>query len=185
MKKVVLFGDSIRQIGYGLKVPELLGEEYDVWQPDDNCRFVKYTLRMLFEYQEELKQADVIHWNCGAWDLCTLFDDQPFTELDEYVTNILRVAELLKKYCPNVIFATTVPTRPERADHNVKRTKVYNAAVVDKLKAMGVVINDLFTPLAVDPARYICDDYIHLNEEGIEVCARMTADIIRKVLADK
>jgi hypothetical protein len=30
MKKVVLLGDSIRLIGYGLKVPELLGDEYEV-----------------------------------------------------------------------------------------------------------------------------------------------------------
>ena len=48
MKKVVLLGDSIRLWGYGTKVPEMLGEDYEVWQPEDNCRFVKYTLRGLF-----------------------------------------------------------------------------------------------------------------------------------------
>ena len=53
MKKVTLLGDSIRMIGYGLKVPELLGEEYDVFQPDDNCRFAKYTLRGLFDWKEQ------------------------------------------------------------------------------------------------------------------------------------
>ena len=50
MKKVTLLGDSIRQIGYGTRVPELLGEDYEVFQPEENCRFVKYTLRMLFDY---------------------------------------------------------------------------------------------------------------------------------------
>lgn len=30
MKNVVLLGDSIRQIGYGTLVPQLLGEEYSV-----------------------------------------------------------------------------------------------------------------------------------------------------------
>ncbi len=49
MKKVVLLGDSIRLWGYGTKVPELLGKDYEVWQPEDNCRFVKYTLRGLFD----------------------------------------------------------------------------------------------------------------------------------------
>ena len=29
MKKVTLLGDSIRQIGYGTKVAEMLGEEYE------------------------------------------------------------------------------------------------------------------------------------------------------------
>ena len=41
--KVTLLGDSIRQ-QYTPKVKELLGEDYEVWAPEDNCRFVKYTL---------------------------------------------------------------------------------------------------------------------------------------------
>ena len=45
MIKVTLLGDSIRMIGYGLEVPALLGEDFEVFQPDDNCRFAKYTLR--------------------------------------------------------------------------------------------------------------------------------------------
>ena len=49
MKKVALLGDSIRLIGYGTKVPELLGKEYEVFQPAENCRFVKYTLRGVFD----------------------------------------------------------------------------------------------------------------------------------------
>lgn len=40
MKKVVLLGDSIRLVGYGPRVPELLGSDYEVYQPDENCRFV-------------------------------------------------------------------------------------------------------------------------------------------------
>ena len=43
MKKIVLLGDSIRQIGYGTKVPEMLGTDFSVWQPSDNCRFAEYT----------------------------------------------------------------------------------------------------------------------------------------------
>lgn len=50
-KKVVLLGDSIRQIGYGKKVEELLKPDYEVWQPEDNCRFAKYTLRLIFDFQ--------------------------------------------------------------------------------------------------------------------------------------
>jgi len=43
-KKIVLLGDSIRLIGYGLLVPGKLGEGYDVWQPTDNCRFAQSIL---------------------------------------------------------------------------------------------------------------------------------------------
>ena len=31
MKKVTLLGDSIRQRGYGKRVPEMLGNEYEVF----------------------------------------------------------------------------------------------------------------------------------------------------------
>ena len=72
MKKVVLLGDSIRMMGYGSHVAGCLGEGYTVWQPEDNCRWAQYTLRMLFEYKNELKDADVIHFNVGHWDLCRL-----------------------------------------------------------------------------------------------------------------
>ena len=41
MKKVVLLGDSIREIGYGTKVPELLKDEFTVWQPEENWRLKK------------------------------------------------------------------------------------------------------------------------------------------------
>ena len=54
MKKVVLLGDSIRLIGYGTKVPEMLGDDYQVWQSEDNCRFAKYTLRCLFDWRDDI-----------------------------------------------------------------------------------------------------------------------------------
>ena len=95
MKKVVLLGDSIRAIGYGRKVPEMLGEEYTVWQSEDNCRFVKYTLRMLFEWREDIKDADIIHWNNGLWDICDL-GDGVFTSPEEYAATMTRIAARLK-----------------------------------------------------------------------------------------
>ncbi len=104
-KKVVLLGDSIRLWGYGTKVPDMLGEDYEVCQPEDNCRYVKYTLRGLFDWQDIIKDADIIHWNNGLWDTSTgLFDDgkKPFTNEEEYVENMLRVATELKKMAKTV-----------------------------------------------------------------------------------
>ena len=37
--KVTLLGDSIRLIGYGTRVPELLGDDFEVYQPEENCRY--------------------------------------------------------------------------------------------------------------------------------------------------
>ena len=182
MKKVVLLGDSIRMIGYGTKVPELLGEGYEVFQPKENCRFVKYTLRMLHDLRNEIAGADVIHWNNGLWDLCRLFDDgEPMTSEAEYVENMLRVAKLWLAMTPNVIFATTTPVRKEKEYNDNETAARYNAAVVPKLEALGIRINDLYSALIGDVPRYIReDDKIHLTEEGIDVCATKVVEAIKQ-----
>lgn len=183
MKKVVLLGDSIRLIGYGTKVPELLGNDYQVWQSEDNCRFVKYTLRCLFDWREDIKDADIIHWNNGLWDTSTgLFDDggQPFTAEEEYVENMLRVARELKKITPNVIFATTTPVHPEYSYNSNEVIDRYNAVIVPKLQEMGFRINDLHTLVQKDIPRYICEDQIHLSPEGAQLCAEQVVRMIKE-----
>ena len=181
MKKVTLIGDSIRLIGYGTRVPELLGDEYEVFQPDDNCRFAKYTLRMLFDYKEQIKGSDVIHWNNGLWDIVSgMFDDGiPFTSEEEYVENMLRVARELKKLGKRVIFATTTPVHNEHPYNDNAVIKRYNELIVPKLQEMGIEINDLHSAVNQDVYRYICDDQIHLSKEGIELCSKMVVDAIK------
>lgn len=181
MKKVTLLGDSIRQIGYGTKVPELLGEEYEVFQPEENCRFVKYTLRMLFDYKAQIEGSDVIHWNNGLWDIPTaMYDDnEPFTDIDEYVNNMLRVAKLLKSLGKRIIFATTTPVRLEHPYNKNSVIKEYNEAIVPKLKEIGIEINDLHAIVNTDIYKYICDDNIHLSEEGINLCSNQIVKLIK------
>lgn len=181
MKKATLLGDSIRLIGYGIKVPELLGEEYKVFQPEDNCRFVKYTLRMLFDLKTEIEGSDVIHWNNGLWDIPTgLFDDgEPFTSLEEYVQNMLRVARELKKLGRRVIFATTTPVHPGYRYNKNGVIQQYNEVIVPKLQELGIEINDLYSLVSQDIYKYIGKDQIHLSEAGIELCSKQVANAIR------
>ena len=181
MKKVTLLGDSIRLIGYGTRVPQMLGDEYEVFQPEDNCRYVKYTLRMLFDFKAQIEGSDVIHWNNGLWDISTrLFEDgKPFTSEEEYVENMLRVAELLKKMGKRVIFATTTPVHNEHPYNDNAVIERYNALIVPKLKELGVEINDLHTTVMQDLYKYIGEDQIHLSQEGMEVCARQVVKAIK------
>ena len=181
MKKITLLGDSIRLIGYGKKVPELLGEGYEVFQPEDNCRFVKYTLRMLFDYKSQIEGSDVIHWNNGLWDVTSgLFGDgEAFTSEEEYVENMLRVAKLLKGLGKRVIFATTTPVHNEYPYNDNALIAHYNDTVVRKLQEIGVEINDLHALVNQDIYKYICADQIHLSEEGIALCAAQVAKIIK------
>ena len=184
MKKIILLGDSIRLMGYGASVADTLTNQYDceVWQPEDNCRFAAYTFRMCFDYQAQMKGADVIHFNCGLWDLCDLYGDGAFTPMEDYVRTMVRIARMLKSYAPTVIFATTTPPSPQMWGHDIDRIKAYNAAAVEALTAEGVYINDLFTPVWEDVDNMICGDLIHLSDKGIETCAKRVVDAIVKHL---
>ena len=180
MKKIVLIGDSIRMIGYGKPVAERLSPEYEVWQPDDNCRFATYTLRGMWDWQEGIRGADVIHWNNGLWDVCELFGDGAFTPKEEYVETMLRIARLLKERASIVIFATTTPVRPDNSHNRNEVIEEYNKALVPRLMEMGVVINDLYTPISKDLYKFISDDKIHLSEEGILLASDMVESVIRR-----
>ena len=175
MKKIILLGDSIR-LSYGNRVRELLGEDYTLWQPEDNCRFAAYTLRMLFDYKAQLEGADVIHFNCGLWDMCDLFGDGPFTPLEVYVEQMVRIAKILKAYAPVVIFAATTPPSPKMWGHDLDRVRAYNAAAMAALEPLGVLFDDLFTPVAEDIDRMISEDYLHASPYGVEILANRVAD---------
>lgn len=179
-KKIALLGDSIRMIGYGTKVPEMLGEDYEVFQPEDNCRFAKYTLRMLFDYKDQLKDCEVIHWNNGLWDVSDLLGDgKLFSTDEEYVENMLRIAVQLKKITPNVIFATTTPVHPEYPYNRNTDIQRFNALLVSRLQEMGFVINDLYSVVAADIEKNICEDQIHLSEAGIAACSEKVVAAIK------
>ena len=180
MKKVVLLGDSIRLIGYGETVARELAGEFTVWQPKENCCYAKYTMRGLFEWRKDLEDVDIIHWNNGLWDLCTMVDNENFTPVELYADEMIRLAGMLQKRAKKVIFATTTPVRTGNRDMSNADVEAYNAAVVSRLEAMGVVINDLHKAVSLDIDRYICDDLTHLNEEGIALCAGLVTDVIRR-----
>jgi lysophospholipase L1-like esterase len=176
--KVVFLGDSIRE-QYAPKVTELLGEEFEVWHPNENCRFSKYTLRGLFGWANAMKGADIVHWNNGLWDICDLWGDGTFSSEEEYVANMLRILGILQKNHKKIIFATTTPVRPEnRYDKNVNIDR-FNQIIVPILKERGVIINDLNGLLKTDVYRYIREDCIHLSEDGIELCANQVAQYIK------
>ena len=184
MKKVTLLGDSIRQIGYGKSVEEALKKEgIEVFQPEENCRFASYTFRMLFDYKDQIAGSDVIHWNNGLWDVSDLFGDGQFTPTAEYVETMCRIADVLLKITPKVIFATTTPVKdgyPYQSSEDIARL---NAAVVPKLRAKGIVINDLYAtvyPIKEQILRE--DDMIHLNDEGIKICSEQVLEAIRKMI---
>ena len=179
MTKISFIGDSIR-MQYAPVVTERLGKDYEVFAPTENCRFAKYTLRGMWDWKAGMSGSRVVHWNNGLWDICELFGDGIFTSVDEYVENMLRIADILLSRHEIVIFATTTPVRKENPHNKTVWIEEYNAALVPKLKEKGIIINDLFSLVAADIPRYVSDDLIHLSKEGIELCA----DAVEKAVRD-
>ena len=183
MKKVTLLGDSIRLWGYGKAVEEsLVKDGFAVFQPTDNCRFSKYTLRMLCDFKNEIAGSEVIHWNNGLWDVCNLFGDGYFSDVQEYVSCMARIADILLKVTNKVIFATTTPVMEGYPDQTNEDIVKFNKAVVPVLEEKGVIINDLFSAVYPRRSELLRPDKIHLNDEGAKICADKVLDAIKKLL---
>ncbi len=178
MTKVTCIGDSIR-IQYTPVVRELLGADFEIFAPTENCRFAKYTLRGLFDWEKDMKGSRIVHWNNGLWDMCDLFGDGAFTSEEEYIDNMLRIADLLQKKHEIVIFATTTPVSPENVYNKNEMIIRYNERLVPLLAARGIMINDLYSLVNADIDRYISSDRVHLSDEAITMCATAVADVIR------
>ena len=178
MKKVVLLGDSVRLFGYAPRLPALLGDGYTVYHPAHNGRFSSYTLQQIFEEYENIKDADVIHWNNGLWDVCNRFGNGLLVSREEYLRNLSMIADVLLKITPHVIFATTTPVTTYVGIDNAD-IEANNAAAVELLSARGIVINDLHSLLADDPARHISPDGIHPTDAAADLLAAQVAEYIR------
>jgi hypothetical protein len=182
MTKVMLIGDSIR-LGYQDRVKDLLAGQAAVTGPADNCRFAAYTLFYVGQWVID-DDHDVIQWNNGQWDVCTMPDGRIHTPLATYIELQKRIADILIEKTKRLIFACTTPVWPEVFTSfkiNPRRNEdivQYNRAATDTLSKLGVEINDLYSPAAEDVKRYISEDMIHLSEEGIDLCAGRVAELV-------
>lgn len=192
MKKVFLLGDSIRE-NYQEKVIEKLGEEYQVFYPDENCRFSAYTLNCLRYWFEPVPEdIDVIHWNNGLWDTAFLNDEGvPFLSIDDYIKYMQRILISLRSRRPKakIILATITPTRKEKENNEISKhylsvIEKYNEKLVETLKNQVDDINDLFKIVLPEMDRMICDDYVHLTEYGKEKCADAVVESIKKIIKE-
>ncbi len=178
--KISLIGDSIR-MQYAPVVKEMLGEDFEIFTPEENCRFAKYNLRGMWDWKEGMAGSRIVHWNAGLWDICDIFGDGMFTSVDEYVKTMLRIADILLSRHDKVIFATTTPVRLENPYNKNEDIIKYNEALVPKLIEKGVIINNLHPLIYEDVDRFVSDDLIHLSEEGVARCAKQVYEFIMNV----
>lgn len=195
MKRVVLIGDSIR-MNYEDLVRERLKGECEVLSPKDNCA---YTLNSIFHIRRWFQEmgaehVDLIHWNNGIWEHHrNAEDNEPFSPPEIYLSLTKRLHNQLKRYSDKIVWASTIPAGPRydpdghillflsREDWN-REIALYNGIASAYFKSEGVPINDLYSLIDSDPERYVCEDGIHLTDEGKEAAAEQVAAKIREQL---
>ncbi|WP_068774298.1 SGNH/GDSL hydrolase family protein [Paenibacillus sp. FJAT-26967] len=182
MKKVLLLGDSIR-LGYQPLVKERLRGEAEVTGPEENCRFAKHTLWGVNLWLKEIGTPDVIHWNNGLWDL---HHEAPMVEaltaLDEYIETLRRIINELHRTGAPIIFATTTPVTPDYVGRSNAEIDLYNTAAVQLMNRHGIEVNDLNALIKQNLRSHLCEDNLHMNEQGSAACAAQVASVIRQYL---
>ena len=184
---VLLIGDSIRMF-YQEAVRENLGDAYTVHAPKVNCRFSSFVLNSLRFWLAETPAPDLIHFNAGLWDTAILYqEDGCFTDLESYVANLKRIIRVLKSTGAALIFATSTPVSDEKEflpgpmppAHKNADIVAYNAAAVELMKQENIPVNDLFAQMYPDKEKYLSEDMIHPNEEGVKFLGNAVAQAIR------
>lgn len=189
MTNILLLGDSIR-LFYQDAVRKKLGDNYNVYGPDENCRFASYALNSLRFYLSEFPTPDIIHWNIGLWDIAILYPcDGCFTPIEEYVRYMKLILRELKKTGAKIIFATTTPVSDEKAflegpfpprGENSDIIK-YNRRILEEFADEDIEINDLFSLVYFEKEKYLRDDMVHPNEDGVDILSDAVCNKIKSI----
>ena len=179
-KNVLLLGDSRRQ-GYQPFVKEMLEGKADVYGPQENGRWAGYTLNSLRFLLNEFPTPDIVHWNCGLWDLGDDYElGRPFSLPEEYESAVERTVLVLRKLFPGVriIFATTMPTtNPDTAG-----IRAYHEIIRQVAEKENIPVDDLFATMHDKMVTYDRGDHLHLNEEGNRMVAAQVVAALEQYL---
>jgi lysophospholipase L1-like esterase len=190
---VVLFGDSIR-LSYAPEVTKQLAGQAKVESVPYNGSDSANVLRKIEDWAIRV-QPDIVHFNCGIHDTKKSKTTGKFqVSPEEYEKNLRAIVERLRKETKaKVLFALTTPIHDERAaktraerDYELLNasTEQYNEIARRVMKELDVPVDDLRKPLG-DPdeqARYLVDDGVHLNKQGVEKLGTTVAQFVKQHL---
>ena len=182
MKQILLLGDSIR-MQYQKAVGERLADIAEVSGPEENGRWSGYTLNSLRFWFPQLPTPDLVHWNCGLWDMGDDYHEgRHFYPPELYEETCHRICRILRQLTGKpdlpIVIATTTPTM--QGDH--KDILLYNDILKKVAKEENAEVNDLYALIAPSLPEMIGEDHIHLSAAGITVAAEQTASVLRAKL---
>jgi lysophospholipase L1-like esterase len=190
-KNVFLIGDSIRE-GYCKSVKDELSNIANIFYINDNNRNTQFVITNLRAYCSKFNSpelVDIVHFNCGHWDIAHWNGaETSLTSIEEYARNLETIIELIKKLFVNakIIFATTTSMNPCGQKgvnpRTTKEIKEYNSVAVEICLKDNVSINDLFEYVKDwDSSAYI--DYCHYTDESNQKLGKIVAERLKELFS--
>ena len=195
MKKILLLGDSIRQ-NYQEYVKEELKNTAEVYYPNDNGKFCYYTLRYVHDWIRILSDGkndfDIIHFNCGLWDVLRLSNEEhTFTSEEEYAELLVRIYNRIKFFCPKakIVFALSTcviePGFEPGKQYAVRKNEDicrFNRIAERVFNDLEVEVNDLYS-ISISLPLEAHSDQVHFEtEQGKCALAKGVVDCLEKYI---
>lgn len=186
LPRVLLIGDSI-SIGYTQAVRELLADKANVLRIPVNGG---PTIRGMESLDAWLGTAkwDIIHFNWGLHDVKRLVNGKMDiggewqVGADQYEKNLDALVTKMKATGARLIWAATTPI-PEGAKGRIRGDEMkVNAIAAKVMEKHGVTVNDLYSHVFPDLAKYQHPRDVHFTAEGSKFLAEKVAEAIAKAL---
>ena len=182
LPNVLLIGDSI-SIYYTDTVRRLLAGHADVYRTPMGPGKAETLFAALDEFLEE-GEWDRIHFNSGLHFFSRAEGNEE--DLRKYRENLKIIIGKLRRTGARLIWASTTPV-PEKAPARVINDALcqkYNTAALALMDEEGIVVNDLYTAVLPDHARYwTAPNNIHFNAAGSAFLGRRVANVVLGVLS--
>jgi lysophospholipase L1-like esterase len=187
LPNILILGDSI-SIGYTPIVGEMFEDKANVWRPDMNCSSSEVYLENLEKWLDDRKW-DVIHFNCGLHDVNRANNEKINREgecrvtLDEYRSNLLKIADLILASTKNAIWASTTPIPPVTVNRKIGDEVKYNEVANDVMSSKNIPINDLYDIIfQTNYAYHQALNNVHFTDEGYKLLGEHVVKYIKSVL---
>jgi len=194
LPRVLIIGDSI-SLGYTEGVRKALQGKAEVLRPKENCQHTGYGLAKIEAWLGD-GHWDVIHFNWGIWDTHML-DDKNRLVRDEtagtlhirhtpekYRENLTKLVDAMQKKGTKLVWASTTPIMSRKGER-FEAIPTLNKTAAEIMKARGIAVNDLYSEVLPNAAKWQGGDKVHFNAVGNENLAKLVSDKILDALGKR